>query len=78
MPSEEFDFEFKSFERRTVKRHVKRFWELFDKLELDRDEAEEWCITPQYGLNMRNVFEAIDDQDWLDIEEEIEKLKSYS
>lgn len=78
MSMSEFDVEFKKFEKKTIKRYVNRFWELFDKIDLDEDEAKEWCVTAQYGLNMRNIFEAIEDHDWKDIEEEISRLNNYA
>ena len=74
----EFENAFKAFEERHVKRVVKRFWEAFDKLELSREDAEDWCVTAQYGLNMRTIFDAIDDEDWKDVEEAIERVNMYA
>lgn len=76
--SSEFDRQVAAFEARHIKRHVQKFWTLFDKIELDQEDAEEWCVTPQYCLNLRTIFEAIDDEDWKDIEEAIERLNLYA
>lgn len=72
----EFDEEFKNFEKKTVNRYVDRFWELFDSINLDNDAKEEWCVTPQYGLGMRTIFEAISDRDWKEVEHEIGRLNN--
>lgn len=74
----EFERQFDAFKSRHIKRNVNRFWEVFETINLPRDEAEEWCAMPQYGMNLRTIFEAIDDNDWKDIEDAIERLNLYA
>lgn len=76
--SSEFDAEFKAFSSRNVNRIVKKFWDLYNTINLDEEDRKEWCITSHYGLSLRNVFEAIEDNDWKDIKVEIEKVNTYA
>lgn len=73
----DFAAAFKEFASNNVNRVVNLFWERYKKINLPDYDRQQWCVEAQYGLNLQNIFEAIEEGHWDMVDREIEILNSY-